>query len=250
MGGSFDTFKAMQASDEERATMLYEAIGNVSDKFQALQTDQARRSFAKQLAESSGLDMKTVMGLLSKSTDLSKDIADISKKPIVAEEFTDKGREEAAMRATTADELKKIQGQMVDLNPLIGSLSNQVKENTRAFTGFSVTEFKKMDDKVGQLLARGTGTDFIGAGKEMFTMVKNLPSDFEKYMKDFRKTTKPETDKVISGNTKAIELLPKALETFSKTPIKVQVTGEIDQKTGKIKLQGKEEKKVAEAVTR
>lgn len=250
MGGSFDTFKAMQASDEERATMLYEAIGNVSDKFQALQTDQARRSFAKQLAESSGLDMKTVMGLLSKSTDLSKDIADISKKPIVAEEFTDKGREEAAMRATTAEELKKIQGQMVDLNPVISRLSNEVKENTRAFTGFTVTEFKKMDDKLATLLARGTKEEFAIAGKEMFTMIKNLPSDFNKYMETFRKTTKPETDKVISGNTTAITSVVTALEKFSKTPVKVQVTGEIDQKTGKIKLQGKEEKKVAEAVTR
>ena len=238
MGGSFDTFKAMQASDEERAQMLYSAIGDVSDKFQALQTDQARRSFAKQLADSSGLDMKTVMGLLSKSTDLSKDIADISKKPIVAEEFTERGREEAAMRATTAEELKKIQGQMVDLNPLIGRLSNEVKENTRAFTGFTVSEFKKMDDKLGTLLARGTRDEFTTAGKDFFTGIKNLPSDFNKYMKEFRTTTKPESDRVISGNTKIISDVTVALNKLNTRPVKVEVTGTITS-DGKVKVGGK-----------
>ena len=81
MGGSFDTFKAIQADDDERAKMLFEAISGVSDKYSQLQTDQAKRSFASQLAASSGLDMKTIVGLLNKSTDLSKDIADISKRP-------------------------------------------------------------------------------------------------------------------------------------------------------------------------
>lgn len=238
MGGSFDTFKAMQASDEERATMLYQAISGVSSNFQALQTDQARRSFAKQLAESSGLDMKTVLGLLSKSTDLSEDLKDISKKPIVAEEFTDRGREQAALRVTTSEELKKIQGQMLTLNPLIGRLSEEVNANTRAFTGFSTEKFKQLDDKFGALLARGETPDVLKTAKEMFIGIKDLPNEFEKYMKEFRSKTKPETDGVISGNTAAISGFTTALSNFNKTPIKVEVTGKIDAKTGSVMVQG------------
>ena len=238
MGGSFDTFKAIQASDEERAKMIYESISGVADKFQALQTDQARRSFAKQLVDSTGVDLKTVMGLLNKSTDLSADLADISKKPIVAGEFTEEGRRTAAIRATTADELKQVQGQLMDLNPLVVKLSGNMKDNTAAFTGFTVNFFGDLDKKLGPAIAKGGVEGLMTAGKELFVSAKNLPSEFEKYMAIYRSKTKPEADSVISGNTTVLSNLDGTLKKLNNNPIKVEVSGVIDSATGKTKVTG------------
>ena len=239
MGGSFDTFKAIQASDEERAKMIYESISGVADKFQALQTDQARRSFAKQLVDSTGVDLKTVMGLLNKSTDLSADLADISKKPIVAGEFTEEGRRTAAIRATTADELKQVQGQLMDLNPLVVKLSDNMKDNTAAFTGFSANFFGDLDKKLGPAIAKGGVEGLMTAGKELFVSAKNLPSEFEKYMAIYRSKTKPEADSVISGNTTAISGIKTSLDALNARPVKVEVSGVIAAPTGQINVNGK-----------
>jgi len=239
MGGSFDTFKAIQASDEERAKMIYESISGVADKFQALQTDQARRSFAKQLVDSTGVDLKTVMGLLNKSTDLSADLADISKKPIVAGEFTEEGRRTAAIRATTADELKQVQGQLMDLNPLVVKLSGNMKDNTAAFTGFSANFFGDLDKKLGPAIAKGGVEGLMTAGKELFVSAKNLPSEFEKYMAIYRSKTKPEADSVIGGNTTAISGIKTSLDALNARPVKVEVSGVIAAPTGQINVNGK-----------
>jgi hypothetical protein len=204
----------------------------------ALQTDQARRSFAKQLVDSTGVDLKTVMGLLNKSTDLSADLADISKKPIVAGEFTEEGRRTAAIRATTADELKQVQGQLMDLNPLVVKLSGNMKDNTAAFTGFSANFFGDLDKKLGPAIAKGGVEGLMTAGKELFVSAKNLPSEFEKYMAIYRSKTKPEADSVIIGNTTVLSTLNGTLKNLNKNPIKVEVSGVIDSATGKTKVTG------------
>jgi hypothetical protein len=232
MGGSFDTFAAIQASDEERATMLYQAISGVSDKYSQLQTDQAKRSFAKQLVESSGVDMKTVVGLLNKSTDLSKDLADISRMPIVSDSFTSSGREAAAMRLTTSDELKKLQTQLFDLNPIVITLSDNVKENTKSFTNFSVSFFKGLDSRLGPAIQNGGPQAFINATKAFIDEVVKLPSKFQDSMSNYKSSTKPETDGIIKGNTEAIT----NLRTLFKDGIKVDVSGKLETPTGVIPL--------------
>ena len=145
MGGSFDTFKAMQATDEERAQMLYTAIAQTGDRFQSLQTEQAKRAMVKQIAESSGLDPKTILGLLNKSTNLAEDVKELSMRPAVTEEFTDQGRRDAAMRATTVEQLGAIQDQLLNLNPAVGYLSDMVKANTERTTLGVADLFGKTD---------------------------------------------------------------------------------------------------------
>jgi len=234
MGGSFDTFKAIQSDDEDRATMLYEAIAGVSDKYSQLQTSQAKRNFAKQLVESSGVDMKTVVGLLNKSTDLSKDLADISKMPIVSEEFTSKGREDAAMRLTTSDELKKLQGELFNLNPIIVSLSDNIKNNTERFTGFSVSFFKDLDSRLGPAIAKGGAEALLGATKVLATEAMNIPSKFEETLNNYHKTTKAQSEGIIAGNTNAIV----GLNTLFKNGASVDVTGKIETTNGTVNLTG------------
>lgn len=148
MGGSFDTFKAMQASDEERAQMLYEAISGVADRYSQLNTDQAKRSMAKQIAESTGVDLKTVVGLLNKSTDLSRDMMDISKKPLVTEGYTDKERADKMLSLSTREDFQAARGELLETTKAVQSLANKFRTTDSSIT-FNVTElYKKLDDKV------------------------------------------------------------------------------------------------------
>lgn len=247
MGGSFDTFRAIQADDEERAQMLYESISSVGDQFRNLQTTQAKRSFAKQLQESSGLDIKTIYGLLNDSTNLAKDISEISKKPIVSDEFTEEGRRRAAMSLTTNDQLKEIQNQLFDLSPMVARLSNATHENTVAFTGFQQKFAQTLDDKLKPYFERGGIKDIPGFAKELAGQFKTIPSEFTKYMEDFRKQ-QPIRDNIIAGNTTVMTNLNTTLSKGIKNDVKVEVM--FDQTKGQWVLKGdpKVEKKNSGAV--
>lgn len=246
MGGSFDTFAAMQADDQTRATMLYEAISGVSDKYSQLQTDQAKRSFARQLAESSGIDMKTVVGLLNKSTNLSKDIADMAKTPIVSEEFTKQGRENAAMRLTTAEELKNIQLQLLDFNPIVVNLSDTVKANTESFTKFSGKFIEAAEKNIVNQPKGSTPLETAYNSLKTFVdVVKGLPSAWEQQQSEFSKTKKV-ADSIITNNTTAIS----ELKGIMSKGIKVEVSGHLNTPTGKVDLKQTpgEQKSAAQAL--
>lgn len=155
MGGSFDTFTAMQADDEERAKMIYESIGGVADQFQALQSDQAKRAFATQLSEATGIDMKTVVGLLNKSTDLSKDVMDISKAPIVKEGYTEKERTERMAEVTTSEDLRTATGQLLEATKAALSLAETMKAGARVRGGAEINLLQTLDKNLFAPLVSG-----------------------------------------------------------------------------------------------
>lgn len=221
MGGSFDTFRAMQADDEERAQMMFQAITGVADQYQNLQTAQSKRAFAKQIKESSGLDIKTVMSLLNKSTDVSKDLAEIYQKPPVTDEFTKQGRERAAMAMTTNEQLKAMQGQLFELNPLVARLSDVTHQNAVAFTGFEKKFTEELDKKLKPYFEKGGVAELPSFAKTLATEALKIPSEFVTYMKSFR-SQKGSTEEVIKGNT--------VNKVDVKTDVKVKV--EFDKNKG------------------
>jgi len=233
MGGSFDTFRAMQADDDERAQMLFQAISGVADQYQNLQTSQAKRAFAKQIEQSTGMNPKTIMSLLNKSTDVSKDLAEIYQKPPATEEFTKQGRERAAMAMTTNDQLKEMQGQLFELNPLVARLSEVTHENAVAFTGFEKKFVEQLDLKFKPYFERGGIKDIPGFAKTLGTEMSKIPSEFTRYMAEFR-NQKPITDNVIKNNTVVTDKLNTTLDNLHKNGIKndVKVKVEFDKKTG------------------
>jgi len=226
MGGSFDTFRAMQASDEERAQMLYEAISKVSSNYQTLQTTAAKRSFAKQIADSANMDLSTVLGLLNKSTNVAEDLSEIYKKPVVSEEFSDKGRERAAIRLSTTEQLGKIQGQMFELSPIVARLSEDMKANTAVATRLYLPTIEKIDEKYGKVFVNGGIAAFKQAGVDFYNDVKNLPTAINEIVKRYNDESKQKFDTIITNNTDAIRLISSTAGALAKG-IDVRVTGEL-----------------------
>ena len=150
MGGSFDTFKAFQADDDERARMMIEAISGVSEKYSQLQTDQARRNFARQISESTGgmFDMKQVVGILNKTSDLSKDLAEIGKMPLVTEGFTDKERTDKLVGLTTSTEFANVQDQLLGAGQAAQELAKNLRESSRQRTAAFAATTLVIDQKV------------------------------------------------------------------------------------------------------
>jgi hypothetical protein len=150
MGGSFDTFKAFQADDDERARMMIEAISGVSEKYSQLQTDQARRNFARQISESTGgmFDMKQVVGILNKTSDLSKDLAEIGKMPLVTEGFTDKERTDKLVGLTTSAEFANVQDQLLGAGQAAQELAKNLRESSRQRTAAFAATTLVIDQKV------------------------------------------------------------------------------------------------------
>lgn len=239
MGGSFDTFRAMQASDEERAQMLYQAISGVAGNYQALQTTAAKRSFAKQIAETAGMDLSTVMGLLNKSTNVAEDLSEIYKKPVISEEFTEQGRERAAMRVTTTEQLAKIQGQIFDLNPIVVRLSDEMQRNTIAVTKKEMELVSNIDKRYIKPLSEGGVEAFKQAGKDFFADLKNLPNEFKKMVGQFETEKKAKFDGVLEGNTRAFANLTtqtSRLATMLDKPIELK--GTIEGSGGNARVSG------------
>jgi hypothetical protein len=247
MGGSFDTFRAMQASDEERAQMLYQAISKVSDNYQNLQTTAAKRGFAKQIAESANMDLSTVLGLLNKSTNVAEDLSEIYKKPLVSEEFSDKGRERAAIRLSTTEQLGKIQGQMFELSPLVAKLSDDMKANTAVVTRTYLPTIEKIDEKYGKVFTTGGIAAFKQAGADFYKDVKDLPTEFTKIVERYNKESKEKFDTIVTNNTDAIKLISGAAGALAKG-VDVRVTGELTGGPGGTKVPVSGRANVANAV--
>ena len=217
MGGSFDTFKAMQATDEERATMLYQAIAQTGDRFQQLQTEQAKRAMVKQIQEASGLDTKTIVGLLNKSTNLAADITELSKRPPVTEEFTTEGRERAAMAATTSKELMEIQTALFDLNPIVQKLSDNMQIQTERATRFLGAGMQGLDKSIVVATKNAENAEgFVAVAKSYLDEIKNVPGAFEKAAAEFTKKTREPMEGVLSRNTTIQEETGKAIRTFNE----------------------------------
>ena len=239
MGGSFDTFRAMQASDEERAQMLYQAISGVAGNYQSLQTTAAKRSFAKQIAETAGMDLSTVMGLLNKSTNVAEDLSEIYKKPVISEEFTEQGRERAAVRVTTTEQLAKIQGQIFDLNPIVVRLSDEMQRNTIAVTKKEMELVSNIDKRYIKPLSEGGVEAFKQAGKDFFADIKKLPDEFKKMVGQFETEKKAKFDGVLEGNTRAFANLTtqtSRLATMLDKPIELK--GTIEGAGGNARVSG------------
>jgi len=139
MGGSFDTFTAIQADDDERARMIMEALAGVSDNFGKLGTEQAKRSMVAQLQQAlPGFDTKTITGILNKSTDLSKDIAEISKMPLEKDTFTDRERAEKMIDRTTSKEFADAKDGLLEAGKAAQTFARNVKihdvKTTEQFT--------------------------------------------------------------------------------------------------------------------
>lgn len=221
MGGSFDTFKAMQATDEERAQMLYTAIAQTGDRFQSLQTEQAKRAMVKQIAESSGLDPKTILGLLNKSTNLAEDVKELSMRPAVTEEFTDQGRRDAAMRATTVEQLGQVQDQLLNLNPAISHLSDMVKANTERTTLGVADLFGKTDEIFKSAAAQAKSAEgFFETAKIYATELGNIKTALQSAEEKFHTTTREQTEGVIRGNTDILGKMHTAIETYNTNATK------------------------------
>ena len=195
MGGSFDTFKAMQATDEERAKMLYEAISGVGDKYSQLQTDQAKRAFATQLAKESGIDMRTVVGLLNKSTDLSKDIADISKKPLITEGFTDKERTETMVGLTTSKEFGEARDRLLEAGKAAQTLANNLRDADRVRGEQASIFYKGLDEKLLAPILSGN--------------IENVKKLFD----DYKKTAMEGIKEVLTDPSKAFKDAATAINT-------------------------------------
>lgn len=148
MGGSFDTFAAIQADDAERAKMIYEAISGVSDKYGQLTSDVAKRNLAKQIATESGVDLKTVVGLLNKSTDLGKDIAEIGKMPLVTDKFTDEERTEKMTQLSTSKDFVEASNQLLEATKGAQALAQNLRIANRGMTAVDSVVIKKLDDNV------------------------------------------------------------------------------------------------------
>jgi hypothetical protein len=216
MGGSFDTFKAMQATDEERAQMLYTAIAQTGDRFQSLQTEQAKRAMVKQIAESSGLDPKTILGLLNKSTNLAEDVKELSMRPAVKEEFTEQGRKDAAMRATTIEQLGEIQDSLLNLNPLIDRLGDAIKGRTEITTGAVVEGFAKTDTILKNATIQAQSAQgFFETAKVYATELGNIKTALQAAEEKFHTTTREQTEGVISRNTNILDSLDTSIKTFN-----------------------------------
>ena len=226
MGGSFDTFRAMQASDEERAQMLYEAISKVSGNYQTLQTTAAKRSFAKQIAETANMDLPAVLGLLNKSTNVAEDLSEIFKKPVVSEEFTDTGRARAAMRLTSTQQLEKIQTQLFDLSPLVAKLSNDMQANTAIVTRTMLPTIQKIDEKYGKVFMTGGMEAFKQAGKDFYNDVKDLPNKYREIVRLYNEESRQKFDTIVTNNTDAIKLLSGTAGALAKG-VEVKVSGEL-----------------------
>lgn len=178
MGGSFDTFAAIQADDAERARMIYEAISGVSDKYGQLTSDVAKRNFAKQIQEATGVDMKTVVGLLNKSTDLGKDIAEIGKMPLVTDAFTDKERTEKLTQLTTSKEFAVASGQLLEATKGIQVLADNLRVGSRGMAAQDTAIIKALDKAVLTPLFTGKITgDFKTAFADVGTTIKNALTD-------------------------------------------------------------------------
>jgi hypothetical protein len=216
----------MQASDEERIRMLESSISGVSDQFQSLQTDQAKRAFAKQISESSDLDLKVVVGLLEKTQTLSSDLAEISRKPTIEGSFTREGRQAAALRISTTEDLKKVQDEINSFNPIVVKLSEITKENTKFATAFTTTFFEKLDRDVTREVAKGGVEALANAGRNFFEQVTTLPETFKKFMNDYSSKVKPDYDKIVSGNTNVVERLNNTLN--NGISVKIDLTGKVD----------------------
>lgn len=221
MGGSFDTFKAMQASDEDRAQMLYQAIAQTGDRFQQLQSEGAKRQMAKQIAESSGLDIKTVVGLLNKSTNLASDMKELSMRPPVTEEFTAQGREQAAMAATTTQELHEIQKGLFDLNPIVQKLSDNMQIQTEKATKFFAVGMQGLDKSLVTATKNAENAEgFLKVAESYLLEIKNVPGAFEKAAAEFTKKTREPMEGVLSRNTTIHEELHKGVKTFNENAAK------------------------------
>jgi hypothetical protein len=217
MGGSFDSFKAMQATDEERAQMIYQAIAQTGDRFQQLNTEQAKRAMAKQIAESANLDIKTVMGLLNKSTNLAEDLKEISIRPPVKEGFTEEGRQAAAMRATTAEQLFKLQGQLMDLNPLVVNLSDVLKANTEKGTAFLVEFASKSDASFRQAASQAkTAEGFLETAKAYLGSFGGIKTAFTDAEAQFHKNTRDQVEGVLSRNTTMFADFKTSVDEYNK----------------------------------
>lgn len=209
MGGSFDTFKAIQASDEERAQMLYESIAGVADKYSQLTTDQAKRSMARQIAESSGVDLKTVVGLLNKSTDLSRDIMDISKRPLVTEGFTEKERADKMVALSTREDFQNARDQLLEVTNAAQKLAISYREADKRLNMSAVQVYKKLDDVVLTPIFTKHETNI----KEMF---KKLKAEWPQDIKDAAKKMSEVPDKIKKAVDKfdvAVDKIPQGLGT-------------------------------------
>lgn len=234
MGGSFDTFKAMQASDEERAQMLYQAIAQTGDRFQQLQSEGAKRQMAKQIADSSGLDIKTVVGLLNKSTNLASDMKELSMRPPVTEEYTTEGRERAAMAATTSQELMDIQAALFDLNPIVQKLSDNMQIQTERATKFFAVGMQGLDKSLVTATKNAENAEgFLKVAQSYLAEIKNVPGAFQKAAEEFNKKTREPMEGALSRNTTIQEETGKAIRTFNENAQKgIKLTVEYVGKTG------------------
>ena len=245
MGGSFDTFKAMQADDQTRAQMMLEAISGVSLRYQEMTSTQQKRSMVKQLAESFHLDEKTVLGLLNKSGDLKTDISDIfngNLKGITDQKFTEAGREAAGMKVTTPKELSEAVDQFARMGPITAKLSDIMSEHTKVTSIFSAKFFKQFDvDFAGPI----SGMKNMEDAKEIFTHLAKRMTEYPKELQTYVENSNKQNarfDSVTAGNTEAVNKhieVTNRLSNILDKGINVNVNGTIDSKTGKAPVTGK-----------
>jgi len=202
MGGSFDTFKAFQAEDEERAKMIYEAIAGVADKYSELNTTQAKRNFAKQLQESTGVDLKTVVGLLNKSTDLSRDIADISKRPLITEGYTPRERADKMVDLSLSKDFAEARDGLLEAGKAAQTFAEKVKISDRSRTDSAIKLTRLLDEKFLSPIVSGNTaalkSSFEAFGKSVGTTLKEVLSDPDSAMSRGG-AAMAELSKVLSG---------------------------------------------------
>ena len=216
LGGSFDTFKVIQADDKDRAEMIYGAISGVSNRFQALQTEGAKRNFAEEISESSRVDLKTVIGLLSKSTNLADDIKDIQRVGLPTTGFGNQEREEIAQKLTTSTEFGKLRDEFFLLSSATTKLATVSQNMAAKFTERSVGEFKFVEKNFITPALAAVTTQLRKLGLD--TKKGELDKIFQERLSTVKDLKVP-----VGALTEAVNLLT----TERKTPVKVDTTNTI-----------------------
>lgn len=199
LGGSFDTFKAIQADDDERAQMVLDSIMNVSGQFKELTTVQAKRNFAKQLAESTGgmYDFKTIFGLLEGSKDLSRDMMDIAKKPPVLEGFTDEERTRKIVAMTTSQEFKDARDALIEASKSAQMIAEGMRQGERARTAQIIPMYEAMD--------RGISAVLTGDRSKLSQTFETIRDGIKDALTKPAETFSAATDKLAKSQEKFIE---------------------------------------------
>lgn len=133
-GGSFDTLAAANASDEERAQMLFKSISDIGERFnQQMTNPAARRAMLKELESATGFSSQQLVGLMNQNKSMAEDLKSLMENPVPLkpEALPEEERKRQMLSVTSSEDVRKIQKELFELGPLTAALE-KLQSNMKA----------------------------------------------------------------------------------------------------------------------